>query len=379
MGAIREVLVPDIGDFSDIQVIEVIVKPGDRVKREDALIVLESDKATLDVPAPFGGAVTRLKVRVGDRVSEGTAILELEAEEAAAATLPDAAPPAEPARLEAAPAQIERGVPSVAAQASVPHASPAIRRFARELGVDLERVAGSGPSQRILQDDIQMFVRAAVAGSSAARAGGAGASSCQATHFDEADVTELEAFCAEVAASIEGVDVEVTLSAFVLKAAAAALKTFPQLNATIDGETVMPQAACHCGLMLEASGSRVMHVVRDVDRRGIIDLARECGELASRARDGRLDDVTEGAAFSLASLTQFGGTGYTPMLQAPAVAVLGITRPQLRLVEREGKVTTRRMLPLCLSYDSRVIDAGTAARFTGLVAALLADLRRVSL
>lgn len=379
MGGVREVRVPDIGDFSDVPVIEVIVKPGDRVKPEDALIVLESDKATLEVPAPFGGAVTKLKVQVGDRVSEGTAILELEAEEVAAAAVPVAEmPPAEPLS-EIVPAPIERPAPRAATPPSLPHASPAIRRFARELGVDLEQVAGSGPAQRILKDDIQLFVRTALAGADAGRAAGTGTPPHQATHFDEADVTELEALCAETAAATAGSSVAVMLTAFVLKAVAAALKTFPELNATFGGEGVGQQAGCHRGPMPEASVGRMVPVILDVDQKGVVELAREFGDLAAQAKDGRLDAVNLCAAFGLVSLAEAGGAGFTPMLQAPAVALLGITRPRPQVVERAGKATTRQLLPLCLSYDSRVIDAGTAARFTGFLSTLLADLRRVSL
>lgn len=378
MGAIREVLVPDIGDFSDIPVIEIVVKPGDRVKPEDALIVLESDKATLDVPAPFAGAVTKLKVRVGDRVSEGTAILELEAEEVAAEEAPAEQAAPEAARSEQVSATSGRAAPGAAPPASLPHASPAIRRFARELGVELDQVAGTGPAQRILKDDIQAFVRAALAGSAAAP-GTAGSVPHPATHFDEADVTELEAFCSEIAAPMVDQAVEVTLTAFVLKAVAAALKAFPDLNAMVEGGAVVRQEGCHCGLTLASTRGRIVCVIRDVDLKGVVDLARESGELIAQAGNGAGDGANARVAFTLTSLADSAGTAFTPTIHAPGVAALGITRAQSRLVERDGKAATRRLLPLCLSYDSNVIDPGVAARFTGHLAALLADLRRVSL
>lgn len=381
MGAIREVLVPDIGDFSDIPVIEVMVKPGDRVKPEDSLIVLESDKATLDVPAPFGGAVRKLKVQVGDRVSEGTAILELEAEEAEATPTTSPITSPETAKPEAAPVTPVAVVstpalaPGAGPPASLPHASPGIRRFARELGVDLEQVPGSGPSQRILKEDVQAFVRAGLAGGGT-RGARVAVASVQATHFDEADVTDLEVFCEEVASSAADAG-PVLLSAFVLKAAAVAAPRFPGLEAALEGE---PGAGCHLGFAADAPSGRVVRVIRDVDRRGIVDLARELADLAARARENRLDPADPaGGTFVVASLADAGGTGFTPILEAPAVATLGVAGPQSRLVERAGQAVTRRILPLCLSYDSRLIDATTAARFTACVAVLLSDLRRATL
>lgn len=394
MGAIREVLVPDIGDFSDIPVIEVMVKPGDRVKPEDSLIVLESDKATLDVPAPFGGAVKKLKVQVGDRVSEGTAILELEAEEVEAQLPAPTAPPPEAAKPEtaavirpetaatpeAAPATQPETAASAALPPSLPHASPAIRRFARELGVELCQVRGSGPSQRILINDVQSFVRAALSAGAPSGAPAAAAPPRTATHFDEADVTDLEAFREEVASSVRGAGFEVTLAAFLLKAVVPAVQKFQALNAGHGDDPGAAGSGCHLGFAIDTPNGRVVPLIRDVDRKGVLDLAREIEELGARARDNRLEpaDLARGA-FSIASLGSAGGTGFTPVIDAPAVAVLGVTRPQPKLVEREGKAVTRCMLPLCLSYDSRVIDATAAARFTAGVAALLGDLRRASL
>lgn len=380
MGAIKEVLVPDIGDFSNIPVIEVMVKPGDRVKPEDSLIVLESDKATLDVPAPFGGAVKTLKVQVGDRVSEGTAILELEAEEVEVQLPAPTPPPPEAAKPETASVIRPETAASAALPPSLPHASPAIRRFARELGVDLRQVRGSGPSQRILIDDVQSFVRAALAAGTPSDAPAATAPSRTAFHFDEADVTDLEAFREEVASSVRAAGFELTLAPFLLKAVAPAVQKFQALNAGHGDDPSAAGSGCHLGFAFDTPNGRVVPLIRDVDRKGVLDLAREIEELGARARDKRLEpaDLARGA-FSIASLGSAGGTAFTPVMDAPAVAVLGVTRPQPKLVEREGKAVTRCMLPLCLSYDSRAIDATAAARFTADVAALLGDLRRASL
>jgi pyruvate dehydrogenase E2 component (dihydrolipoamide acetyltransferase) len=387
MGAIKEVLVPDIGDFSDVPVIEVMVKPGDRVKPEDSLIVLESDKATLDVPAPFGGAVRTLKVQVGDRVSEGTAILELEAEEAEAEeerekvevepAVPAAVVPKE-AASETAPVPEAAAAASAASSPSLPHASPAIRRFARELGVDLGHVPGSGPSQRVLKEDVQSFVRAALSGSALAVAR-VSVMLPSATHFDEADITDLEALHEEVA-SVAGSGTAAALSAFVLKAAVAALQRFPSLNASFAGDIVVPGSGYHLGFAVDTPNGRVVPVIADVNRKGVIDLAREIELLTARVRDNTLDPADRAqATFTIASLVDAGGSGFTPVVQAPAVAILGFTRSQPRLIERDGKVVTRRLLPLSLSYDSRTIDATSAARFTTCVAEVLSDPRRASL
>jgi pyruvate dehydrogenase E2 component (dihydrolipoamide acetyltransferase) len=379
MGAIKEVLIPDIGDFSDIAVIEVMVKPGDRVKAEDSLIVLESDKATLDVPAPFGGAVTNLKVRVGDRVSEGTAILELEADEVDAEVPVPAAIAQEGATLVAAPVAEAPTASGAVLQPSLPHASPAIRRFARELGVDLGAVAGTGPAQRILKEDVQSFVRVALS-RPASRDAGRAVAIPLATHFDEADITDLEAFREEVAALVAGEGIVVTLSAFLLKAVVAALQRFPRFNARLDGEALVPQPGYHLGFAVDTSSGRVVPVLRDVDGKGVLTLARELATLTARARDNRLEPADlAGATFTVASLGDGGGTGFTPIIPGPAVAILGITRSHPRLVERKGHVATRLMLPLSLSYHHGVIDSTAAACFTACVASLLGDLRRVSL
>ena len=378
MGAIKEVLVPDIGDFSDIPVIEVMVKPGDRVKPEDSLIVLESDKATLDVPAPFGGAVRNLKVQVGDRVSEGTAILELEAEEDAEAAAPLVIVPEVTASI-AAPVFEPAAESGVAPQPSLPHASPAIRRFARELGVELGHVPGTGPSQRVLKEDVQSFVRAALS-RPASRDALSSVAIPHATHFDEADVTDLESFLEEVAVSVAGRGMEVALPALLLRAAVAALKRFPNLNATRVGEHLVLERDYHLGFVVDTPNGRVVPVIRDVDRKGVLDLACELDLLAVRARDNRLEPADlAGGTFTINCLGDAGGTGFTPIPHAPAVAILGVTRSQSRLVERDGQVVTRRMLPLSLSYDHRVIDGTAAARFTACLAAMLADLRRASL
>jgi pyruvate dehydrogenase E2 component (dihydrolipoamide acetyltransferase) len=352
-----------------------MVKPGDRVKPEDSLIVLESDKATLDVPAPFGGAVTKLKVQVGDRVSEGTAILELEAEETPAASLPAGGESAEPPSSASAPVPAG-GPPPSAVPPTLPHASPAVRRLARELGVELAQVGGTGPAQRILKDDVQAFVRRALTGATPAEAR-AGAASRQSTHFDDADVTELEAFCVEAATSA-GTGVDAAVTAAVLKAVVAGLKKFPGVSATSGGETPTPPAGCPVGLTIETPDRSIVHLVRDAGDKGILDIARELEAVAARSAEPA-EAVHTDDAFRVISVGATGGTGFTPMLQPPAIAILGIARAQPRLAERDGKVSTRRMLPLCLSYDSTVIKEGTAAQFMAVLATLLADLRRVTL
>jgi pyruvate dehydrogenase E2 component (dihydrolipoamide acetyltransferase) len=378
MGAIKEVLVPDIGDFSDIPVIEVMVKPGDRVKPEDSLIVLESDKATLDVPAPFAGAVRALKVRVGDRVSEGTAILELEAEEVDEETDAPAVGATEARVPKPAAVTGAAIVPGATSRPSVPHASPAIRRFARELGVDLGHVRGSGPSQRILKEDVQAFVSAALSRPASAQAP-VSVTPSHATHFDEADVTDLEAFSEEVA-SIAGLAVGAALEAFVLKAAAAALRQFPGLNAVLDDGTLVPQRCFHLGIAVDTPNGRMVPVIRDVDRKGVVDLAREIDLRTAEARGGRLDAAhLAGGTLTIASLVDVGGTGFSLIIQAPAVPILAVAPSQRSVVERGGQIVTRLMLPLSLSYDSRVIDSTTAARFMACVASVLSDLRRASL
>ncbi|HWA13195.1 MAG TPA: dihydrolipoyllysine-residue acetyltransferase [Burkholderiales bacterium] len=444
MGSLRDVLVPDIGDFKNIPVIEVLVKPGDTVKPEDALISLESDKATMEVPAPFGGVVREMKIKLGDKVSEGTAILSLEvgdagapAAEAKAAPAPAApAPrPAEAKPAEAKPAE-PRPAPVAAAQAAaapapVPgapvneegfaraHASPSVRRFARELGVDLGRLKGSGPKERILKDDVTNFVKAALAqpggGGGAGLAPGLPAwpqvdfarfgpvetqplsrikkisgpflhrnwvSIPHVTQNDEADITELEAFRKGMADEAQKQGVKLTPLALIMKAVVAALKHHPEFNASLapGNEALILKRYYHIGVAVDTPGGLVVPVIRDVDQKGVFQLAKELSEVSAKARDGKLGPADmQGGTFSISSLGGIGGTHFTPIINAPEVAILGVSRSTMKPVWRDNQFVPRLMLPLSLSYDHRAVDGAQGARFITQLTATLSDIRRVLL
>jgi pyruvate dehydrogenase E2 component (dihydrolipoamide acetyltransferase) len=436
-----EVKVPDIGDFKDVPVIEVLVKPGDVVKKDDSLITLESDKATMEVPAPSGGTVKELRVKVGDKVSEGTAIALLEGAEAAkapAAAKPAAAaapapaapapapsaPPAPPATAPAPAAAPREAAPPSRPEAqplregAPPHASPGVRRFARELGVELAIVKGSGPKGRILKEDIQDFVKRSLAGGAASRAaGGAGLGELglpawpkvdfakfgpvetqprtriqkisgpalarnwvmipHVTQFDEADVTELEAFRQRVNEENAKSGVKLTLLAFLMKAAVAALRKFPTLNSSLDGENLVLKGYWHIGFAADTPQGLVVPVVREVDRKGVVEIARETAELAAKAREGKLAPTEmQGGTFSISSLGGIGGTAFTPIINAPEVAILGVSKTAMKPVWNGREFEPRLMLPLSLSYDHRVVDGALGARFTAYLAQVLSDLRR---
>jgi pyruvate dehydrogenase E2 component (dihydrolipoamide acetyltransferase) len=446
-----EVKVPDIGDFKDVPVIEVLVKPGDTVKKDDSLIVLESDKATMEVPAPAGGTVKELRAKIGDKVSEGTVILTMESA-AAPTAAPDKAPAAKPApapATEAKPApaaeskpaptpaavapakagaqspapeepiEVRRAAPIILSEGGVPpHASPGVRRFARELGVDLQRVKGSGPKARILKEDIQEFVKGALSGAAPAGAGGGaglgelglpawpkvdfakfGPIEVQArtriqkisgpalarnwvmiphvTQFDEADITELEAFRARVNEEIAKSGVKVTPLAFLIKAVVAALKKFPALNSSLDGENLILKQYWHIGFAADTPNGLVVPVVKDADKKGVVDIARETSELAAKAREGKLGPADmQGGTFSISSLGGIGGTAFTPIINAPEVAILGVSKAAMKPVWNGKEFAPRLMMPLSLSYDHRVVDGAAAARFTTYLAQVIADLRR---
>jgi len=454
-----EIKVPDIGDFTDVPIIQVFVKPGDAVKPEDPLISLESDKATMDVPSPAAGTVKDLKVKVGDRVSQGKVILVLDAASggdgngarttsaapaggngASAA----AAPAAAPAAKGAAPAPAEeaappRQAPAAAAPAPAPaaaaapapaaakieseafkqaHASPSVRKFARELGVDLSRVSGSGPKGRILQADVQAYVKGAMSapGAGATPAGGglnlppwpkvdfakfgpvevkplprikkiSGANLARnwimiphVTQFDEADITELEALRVQVNQENEKTGVKVTLLAFLMKACVAALARFPEFNSSLDGDNLVLKHYFHIGFAADTPNGLVVPVVRDCDRKGVLQIAQETAGLAAKARDGKLMPADmQGGSISISSLGGIGGTAFTPIVNAPEVAVIGVSKSAHKPVWDGAQFAPRLMLPLSLSYDHRVIDGATAARFTAYLAKLLADMRRAML
>ncbi|MFA6313814.1 MAG: dihydrolipoyllysine-residue acetyltransferase [Sterolibacterium sp.] len=425
-----EVKVPDIGDFKDVPVIEVLVKPGDTIQAETALLTLESDKATMEVPSPLAGVVREVKVKVGDKVAEGTLVLLLEAGDAAAAapataapaataspvSAPAAAPAAEPAPLPT-PAPASAPAPT-APSGLLAHASPSVRRFARELGVDIARVPGSGPKGRITQQDVQAYVKGIIGGAATAPApstgGGAGLDLLpwpkvdfakfgpveakplarikkisganlwrnwvmipHVTQFDEADITDLEAFRVAMNKDSDKTGVKLTMLAFLIKASVVALKKFPEFNASLDGDNLILKQYFHIGFAADTPNGLVVPVIRDADRKGINDIARDMAELSRRARDGKLGPAEmQGGCFSISSLGGIGGTAFTPIINAPEVAILGVSKSELK-PQWDGKQFVPRLkLPLSLSYDHRVIDGATAARFTSFLGQLLADMRR---
>jgi pyruvate dehydrogenase E2 component (dihydrolipoamide acetyltransferase) len=451
-----EVRVPDIGDFKDVPVIELLVKPGDVVKKDDSLVTLESDKATMEVPAPQPGTVKELRVKLGDKVSEGSVIVTMEAAAGAApsgadkqaaapakagAQLPATpastgkampapspaatqaaapAPPAPSAPAAAAPSPASSPAPAVERTGAIPpHASPGVRRFARELGVDLGQLKGSGPKARILKEDVQGFVKSALAGGAAAPAASRGGGFADlglpawpkvdfakfghveakplsriqkisgpalarnwvmiphVTQFDEADITELEAFRARVNEENAKAGIKVTPLAFLVKAVVAALKKFPQFNSSLDGENLIIKHYWHIGFAADTPNGLVVPVVKDADKKGVIEIARESSELAAKAREGKLGPADmQGGTFSISSLGGIGGTAFTPIVNAPEVAILGVSKAAMKPVWDGKQFAPRLMMPLSLSYDHRVIDGASAARFTSFLAQVIADLRR---
>ncbi|ARK50298.1 dihydrolipoyllysine-residue acetyltransferase [Burkholderia pseudomallei] len=433
-GGTVDVKVPDIGDYKDVPVIEIAVKIGDTVEKEQSLVTLESDKATMDVPSPAAGVVKDIKVKVGDAVSQGSLIVVLEASGGAAASAPQAAAPV-PAPAAPAPAPAPQAAPAAApapAQAPAPaasgeyrasHASPSVRKFARELGVDVSRVTGTGPKSRITKDDVTAFVKGvmtgqrAAPGAAAAPAGGgelnllpwpkvdfskfgpfeakplsrikkiSGANLHRnwvmiphVTNNDEADITELEALRVQLNKEHEKAGVKFTMLAFVIKAVVAALKKFPTFNASLDGDNLVFKQYYHIGFAADTPNGLVVPVIRDADKKGLVDIAKEMAELSKAAREGKLKpDQMQGGCFSISSLGGIGGTHFTPIINAPEVAILGLSRGQMKPVWDGKQFVPRLTLPLSLSYDHRVIDGAEAARFNAYLGALLADFRRIIL
>jgi pyruvate dehydrogenase E2 component (dihydrolipoamide acetyltransferase) len=443
----HEVLVPDIGDFKDVPIIEVLVKPGDTVKAEDSLITLESDKATMEVPAPAAGVVRDLRVKVGDKVSEGHPILSLEVTEGAAAPAsaapapqqaPAPAPPPVPAAAAPAPAPASTpaGYGTPAAQPPAPppaqvdeagfsraHASPGVRRFARELGVDLSKVRGSGPKERILKEDVQGFVKRALAAPAPVTGAAAGpglgfalpamptidfskfgpveakplsrikkisganlhrnwVAIPHVTQQDEVDITEMEAFRKQIGEEAQKQGVKLTPLAFMIKACVAALKQFPAFNASLspDGESLVLKKYYHIGVAVDTPNGLVVPVIRDADQKGVVALARELGEVSGRMRDGKISPADmQGGTFSISSLGGIGGTHFTPIINAPEVAILGVSRSSTRPVWKDGAFVPRLMLPISLSYDHRVIDGAEGARFITFLNGVMNDIRRLIL
>jgi pyruvate dehydrogenase E2 component (dihydrolipoamide acetyltransferase) len=428
-GGTRRVEVPDIGDFKSVDVIEILVKPGDTVAVEQSLVTLESDKATMEVPSPAAGKVKEILLKVGDKVAQGSPILVLEAAggvPAGPAVSAPAAAPSAPAPKAEAPSPAPSRPPPVAVEPAAessgakPHASPSVRKFARELGVDLSRVTGSGPKNRILQADVQAFVKGAMArGPAPAPAAGAGLSLLpwpqvdfakfgpvetvqlprikkisgpvlhrnwvtipHVTNHDDADITDLEAFRVQLNKENEKSGVKLTMLAFLIKACVAALKKFPDFNSSLagDGASIVVKKYWHIGFAADTPGGLVVPVVKDADQKGIFDIAKETSDLAKLARDGKLKPGDmQGGTFSISSLGGIGGTYFTPIINAPEVAILGVCRSATRPVWDGKQFAPRLVLPLSLSWDHRVIDGASAARFNTYLAQLLADFRRVML
>ena len=445
MSSVIEIKIPDIGDFADVEVIELLVAPGDRITAEDPLLTLESDKATMEVPSPASGTVREMKIGVGDRVSEGSTVAMLEtgdgdasapgepsaAAETGAETGEQAqdsaapAPEAEPAAPSDSSGPAPQGPPSTLpppvqkSGSAIPHASPGIRRFARELGADLAQISGSGAKGRILKEDVKLWIKQRLAGVTAggAEVAGSGIPEIPAvdfakfgtvetvslgrirklsgqhlrrawlnvphvTHQDEADITELEEFRKSLKEEAAREGIRITLLGFVLKILVSALKKFPSFNASIhpNGENLVLKKYFHIGVAVDTPNGLVVPVIRDVDRKSIFDLARDLGEMSEKARSGKLSPTDmQGGCISISSLGGIGGTAFTPIVNAPEVAILGLSRSRMTPVWNGSEFEPRLMLPLSLSYDHRVIDGAEAARFCAYLARALADMRRISL
>jgi pyruvate dehydrogenase E2 component (dihydrolipoamide acetyltransferase) len=436
MAAKQEVLLPDIGDFSDVDVAEVLVSSGQRVAAEQSLIVLETDKASMEIPSPVAGTLVEMKVSVGDRVSQGSLLAIIETEQAAEpAQAPQPSPeptkPSEPAE----PVEEEKGdrplfdeeAPGASAKELekgsvpffLPHASPSVRRVARELGVDLRLVPGTGPKARITPDDVRGYVKSMIAKGTAAGVPIAGVSVAappqidfarfgpteiqplhrirklsaanlhrswvtipHVTQHDEADITELDEFRKQMKPEAEARNVKLTFLPFVIKACVYALREHPQFNASLDhtGENLILKRYYHVGVAVDTENGLVVPVVRDADRKGLYEIAAELTEISGKARSRKLAPADlQGASFSISSLGGIGGTFFTPIVNHPEVAILGVGKMDWRPVHRDGGFVPRLVLPLSLSYDHRVIDGADAARFTTRLAELLSDLRRLIL
>ena len=432
-----EVKVPDIGDFKNIPVIEILVNPGDTVRAEDPLVTLESDKATMEVPSPAAGTVKEIRIKVGDKVSEGALVLMLEAGTEAPSVTAKAAPAsAAPVAPVAAAAQAAKPAPAPAvkpAPAAAPaavavdeagfgkaHASPSVRRFSRELGVDLSRVKGSGPKDRVTKEDVQAFVKTELSKPRGAEGGGGlgfnlppmqpvdfakfGPVTTQplsrikklsggflhrnwvsiphVTQHDEADITELEAFRKTQSDEAKKSGIKFTMLGFLMKAAVVALKQFPEFNASLspDGESLVLKNYFHIGVAVDTPGGLVVPVIRDVDKKGLLEIAKELGDLSGRMRNGKISPADlQGGCFSISSLGGIGGTFFTPIINAPEVAILGVGKAVMKPVWNGKEFVPRLMLPLSLSYDHRVIDGALGARFSTYLTTVLSDIRRLVL
>ncbi|OPF63458.1 dihydrolipoyllysine-residue acetyltransferase [Hydrogenophaga sp. H7] len=433
-----EVRVPDIGDFKDVAVIEVFVKPGDSIKVEQSLITVESDKASMEIPSSHAGVLKELKVKVGDKVNIGDLLAILEGAAGAAAPAPAAAAPvAAPAAAAvaapaaavapaaaAAPAHNPTGTPAL----GLPHASPSVRKFARELGVPLDEVKGSGLKGRITAEDVQSFTKSVMAGSLQTKAQAAKAPASTGgggselglipwpkvdfakfgpierkelgrikkisganllrnavmipavTNHDDADITDLEAFRVSTNKENEKSGIKVTMLAFLIKACVAALKKFPEFNSSLDGDSLVYKQYWHIGFAADTPNGLVVPVIKDADKKGVLQISQEMGELAKKARDGKLGPADmSGATFTISSLGGIGGRYFTPIINAPEVAILGVCKSQMEPVWDGKQFVPRLMLPLSLTWDHRVIDGAAAARFNAYLGQILSDFRRVLL
>jgi pyruvate dehydrogenase E2 component (dihydrolipoamide acetyltransferase) len=417
---VAEVRVPDIGDFKDVPIIEIMVKAGDNIAPEQPLLTLESDKASMDVPSPLAGTVAELKVKVGDRVSEGSTILTLVTDAGAAAAPARRAPAATaPPSAAAAPAAapITADTSTVDNWADLPYAGPSVRKRARERGIDLRKVKGSGPRGRILPADVDAFAPSSAPAAKPSAPAAAGAAGLDllpwpkvdfakfgpveskplsrikkisaanlhrnwvmiphVTSHDEADITELEEFRVGLNKENEKSGVRVSMLAFMIKAAVASLRKFPEFNSSLEGDNLILKKYYHIGFAADTPQGLLVPVIRDADKKGIIEIAKEMGELAKLARDGKLKpDQMQGGTFSISSLGGIGGTYFTPIINAPEVAIMGACRSFYKMVWDGKQATPRLIQPLSLSWDHRVIDGAAAARFNVHFAGLLADMRR---
>lgn len=430
MAELKKVFIPDIGDFKDVPVIEILVTAGSTVNAEDSLLTLESDKATIEVPSPYAGVIKEIFAKVGDKVSEGSVILTIEVSDSVVAKAPTQATEQKPVpeTINAAseveikeitsrqPQGIQQNVP-VQDVSSKAHASPSIRRFARELGVNLDLITGSGPKHRILKEDVQAFVKSQLSKSRSDAMGSglnvlpwpqvnfakfgsielkpltriqqiSGANLHRnwvmiphVTQFDEADITDLEELRKESNENTKKNNIKLTLLAFLMKALIAPLKKFPQFNASLDnsadGEVnLIIKHYYHIGFAVDTPQGLVVPVIRDIDQKGIIAIAEELSKLSALAREGKLKPTDmQGACMTISSLGGIGGTAFTPIINAPEVAILGVSKATIKPVYRDDQFVPRLMLPLSLSYDHRVIDGATAARFTTHLSEVLTDMR----
>lgn len=447
MSQLLEIKVPDIGDYQDVPVIEVHIKPGDRVEKEQSLITLESDKATMDVPSSHAGIVKEVKVKVGDSISEGGLVLLLEPSDASASAASSAPVPPTPAPQAAPAAPVQKTVTPPAAPMPTPavvsaptsspaparaepassidgasHASPSVRKFARELGVTIAQVKGTGPKGRISQEDVQAFVKSVMSGASAPtnqNSGGSlgglnllpwprvdfskfGETERQplsrikklsaanlarnwvmipaVTYHEDADITDLEAFRVQTNKENEKQGSKITMLAFLIKASVAALKKYPEFNASLDGDDLVLKKYFHIAFAADTPNGLVVPVIRNADQKGIFEIARETAELAALAREGKLKpEQMQGASFTISSLGGIGGTYFAPIINAPEVAILGVSKAAMKPVWDGKEFVPRLICPLSLTADHRVIDGALATRFNVYISQLLADFRRAVL